>query len=206
MDKILDYCKREKITILISVVVILLGSGYFLTHQSKTVTAQEKVENTAPVKKTKSLLTKSKTNNSKQLLVVDIEGAVQKPGVYRLKKDSIVQDALAQAGGVNAQADMTQINRAKKLTDQMQLYVPIKGEKTPSVTTGGNTNSEKKVVNINTATVDDFKDVSGIGPKKAEKIIAFREQNGDFKDLHDLTKVSGFGEKTIERLKDQLTV
>lgn len=88
----------------------------------------------------------------------------------------------------------------------MQLYVSYHGETAPTATASKGSSTEGKKVNINTAKVDDFKDVTGIGPKKAAKIIAFREKNGNFKELHDLTKVSGIGEKSLDSLKDQLTV
>jgi len=110
------------------------------------------------------------------------------------------------AGGLQQNADTKQINQAQRVTDQMQVYIPYRGEAAPTATTNKGSGEKGKVVNINTAKVDDFKDVSGIGPKKAAKIVAFREKNGNFKDLHDLTKVSGIGEKSLNSLKDQLTV
>lgn len=208
MIEIFDYCKRNKGLILIGFVVLVLGGGYFFTHQSQPAVKNElKTEAKVLDKKPQTKNTKDSKSN---ILVVDVQGAVKTPGVYRLQKGAIVQDALKMAGGVIAAADTKQLNQAKKLTDQMQVYVPVAGEKSgagnSSATNGNNGSGDKKVVNINTATVEDFKSVSGIGPKKAEKIIAFREKNGEFKQLHDLTKVSGIGEKSLDSLKDQLTV
>lgn len=141
------------------------------------------------------------------MIVVDVQGAVQKPGVYHVKDKAIIQEVIQTAGGFTANADLKQINQAKRVVDQMQVYIPIKGEKvTPTSTNSSNDTQNKKIVNINTATVDDFKDVTGIGPKKAEKVIAYREEHGQFKTLHDLTNVSGIGEKSLAKLKDQLTV
>lgn len=204
MKEIFDYCKRNKMMIVLGLIIFGLGTGYFLTHKSVSqapVKNDIKVESKATEKAGKS----SKTAKV-SVIVVDIQGAVKTPGVYRLKSGAIVQDALKMAGGLIQTADTKQLNQAKKLTDQMQIYVPVVGEKGNTGSVSSSNNGDKKVVNINTATVDDFKGVSGIGPKKAEKIIAFREKNGQFQQLHDLTKVSGIGEKSLDSLKDQLTV
>jgi len=203
MKEILDYVKRNKMLVLIGLVVIILGTGYFMTHQKHPAAAVKNELQTET--KVSAAKKEPKTPKITKEMVVDIQGAVKNPGVYRLHNDAIVQEALKMAGGVLPTADIKQINQAKKLTDQMQIFVPVVGEKGSGSSTSGGS-EEKKVVNINSATVDDFKDVSGIGPKKAEKIIAFREKNGNFNQLHDLTKVSGIGEKSLESLKDQLTV
>lgn len=202
MEEIYSYVKRNKIVLVVLVLSGFLGGGYLLTHQSKPTPVQNELITT--VKKTPNKKTnKVETDKS---LVIDIQGAVKNPGVYHLKNGSIVQAALQMAGGLQSNADVKQINQAKKINDQMQIYVPAIGEKQGGNANGDNKSESKKVININTATADDFKDVSGIGPKKAEKIIAFREKNGNFQELHDLTKVSGIGEKSLESLKDQLTV
>ncbi|WP_338214737.1 helix-hairpin-helix domain-containing protein [Companilactobacillus muriivasis] len=207
MENILDYFNRNKMVVLVGLVIIALGTGYYLTQHHQTSTVKNDLKTETKVLAVKKDDKVAKAPKSK-IVVVDIQGAVKTPGVYRLQAGAIVQDALKMAGGLIPNADIKQLNQAKKLTDQMQIYIPVVGEKGsgPSVGSGNGSGGDKKVVNINTATVDDFKNVSGIGPKKAEKIIAFREKNGEFKQLHDLTKVSGIGEKSLDSLKDQLTV
>lgn len=205
MKEVLEFLKHNKIMILSAILVLILGTGYFLNHKqpNKSMASEPKIEHEEPIKR----VTKSEKLESKSTkCVVDVEGAVQKPGVYRVKNGAIVQEVLNLAGGLKSNADTKQLNRAKKVTDQMQLYVPLLGEQNPIVSSNGSDKKSNQPVNINTATVDDFKNVTGIGPKKAEKIIAFREKNGNFKELHDLTKVSGIGEKSLDSLKDQLTV
>lgn len=200
MENFLTYIKQNFILVGLLCGLTVLGSFYLLTHQTAVPAKNEITTATAETKKTEP---KKKATEPK-ILVVDIQGAVKKSGVYRLKTGAIVQEALQMAGGLTDNAEIKQINQAQRITDQMQIYVPYKGEKvSPSSQSGSKT---KKQVNLNTATVDDFKDVSGIGPKKAEKIIAYREKNGNFNELHDLTKVGGFGEKSLESLKEQLTV
>lgn len=209
MEEIYSYVKRNRIVLILACLSLVLG-GYLVTHHSTAAPIKNELTTTTEKKTDKSTAkahSKSATNSTAtKLLVVDIQGAVKNPGVYRLKNGSIVQEALKMAGGPSGNADIKQVNQAKRITDQMQIYIPVSGEKQTTNSQSSDKGGSQKVVNINTATVDDFKDVSGIGPKKAEKIIAFREKNGDFKELHDLTKVSGIGEKSLDSLKDQLTV
>ena len=208
MEEIYQYVRSKKNILLVGVVALVMG-GYFLLFHKVTPTSamepkQELVTRKDEIKKSK---TDSKTKEP-QMIVVDVQGAVQKPGVYHVKDKAIVQEVIQAAGGFAANADMKQINQAKRAADQMQIYIPVKGERTitPASMNSSGGSQDKKIVNINTATVDDFKDVTGIGPKKAEKVIAYREEHGQFKTLHDLTNVSGIGEKSLAKLKDQLTV
>ena len=75
-----------------------------------------------------------------------------------------------------------------------------------SASSGGSASSNNGKVNINTADATGLQQISGIGPSKAQKIIAYREQNGKFKSIEDLTNVSGIGEKTLESIRDQICV
>ena len=197
MGKIYQLFQKNKVIVL-GILVGLVFVGYLVINKRPTNNEPVKTQILAD----KKSASKEEIKSAEKTIVVDVQGAVNKPGVYHLKERTIVLDALQMAGGTKNDADLKQINQAKRLKDQMQIYVPNKTEKRST----GSGSAEKEAVNINTATVDDFKKVTGVGPKKAEKIIAFREQHGDFKDLNDLKKVSGFGEKTIEKLKDQLTV
>jgi competence protein ComEA len=61
-------------------------------------------------------------------------------------------------------------------------------------------------VNLNTASVDDLTALPGIGPSYAKRIVEYREKNGPFKKVEDLLNVQGIGEKTLEKLKDRLTI
>ncbi|CAJ1192937.1 helix-hairpin-helix domain-containing protein [Companilactobacillus paralimentarius] len=207
MEEVYQYVRNKKIVLLTGIVIVVLGGYFFLFHKvTPTSTLEPKQELTTQKDETKKSKTDSKAKEP-QMIVVDVQGAVQKPGVYHVKDKAIIQEVIQTAGGFTANADLKQINQAKRVVDQMQVYIPIKGEKvTPTSTNSSNDTQNKKIVNINTATVDDFKDVTGIGPKKAEKVIAYREEHGQFKTLHDLINVSGIGEKSLAKLKDQLTV
>lgn len=204
MKDIYQYVKEKGIVLLIGIVTIFMGGYFFLSHKASPVKSEPKQE--LVTKKNEDNKQENKTKEL-QTIVVDIQGAVKNPGVYHVKNKAILQEVLQMAGGLTENADIKQINRAKRVVDQMQIYVPNKGEQSsPGSNMSQNGSDNKKIVNINTAVVDDFKDVTGIGPKKAEKIIAYREEHGQFETLHDLTKVSGIGEKSLENLKEQLSV
>ncbi|WP_201307048.1 helix-hairpin-helix domain-containing protein [Companilactobacillus farciminis] len=199
MNEFLDYIKQNKLIVIVLSILILGVGGYWWTNRTPAVKNDIKTE----IKASPKVPKKTDSMPKNKLVAVDIQGAVKKPGVYQVKENSLVQTAIQLAGGLADNADTKQINQAKRVSDQMQVYVPVVGS-TSAVSTSAPAKGEK--VNINNAKAEDFKDVTGIGPKKAEKIIAFREKNGNFKSLHDLTKVSGIGEKSLDSLKDQLTV
>lgn len=151
-----------------------------------------------------------------QSIVVDVKGAVKKPGVYEMKAGDRVHQAIREAGGVLDGAEQNQLNLAQLLQDGMVIFVPEKGEEmAPSgaasagqSTNAGSTgqNDSSTMVNINTATAEELQTLPGIGPSKAETIIAYREENGGFQTIEDMMNVSGIGEKSFEKLKSSITV
>ncbi|HFI0144756.1 TPA: helix-hairpin-helix domain-containing protein [Streptococcus suis] len=145
-------------------------------------------------------------------LVIDVKGAVEKPGLYTLEVGSRVNDAVAAAGGLTSQADPKSINLAQKLSDEAVVYVASKDENisvVASTTASSAMSPEEKstsLVNLNTATEADLQTISGIGAKRAADIIAYREANGGFKSVDDLNNVSGIGDKTMESIRPYVTV
>ena len=155
----------------------------------------------------------SQADTEDQLVTVDVKGAVKKPGVYQLQSNSRVHDALEKAGGLTDEADLKSVNQAQKLSDEAVVYVAKVGENAVDVTTSapasatsGTGQAKSALVNLNTATEADFQTISGIGQKRAQDIIAYREANGRFKSVDDLKNVSGIGAKTLEKLKEYVTV
>ena len=155
----------------------------------------------------------SQSETEDQLVTVDVKGAVKKPGVYQLQSNSRVHDALEKAGGLTDEADLKSVNQAQKLSDEAVVYVAKVGENAVDVTasapasaTSGTGQTKSALVNLNTATEADFQTISGIGQKRAQDIIAYREANGRFKSVDELKNVSGIGAKTLEKLKEYVTV
>jgi len=147
---------------------------------------------------------------TEQPIVVQIAGAVPRPGVYALAQGSRVQDAISAAGGFLAEADKTGINLARALEDGELLEIPytegaspVLGTPLPASTESA---SSAELININTASLAELDSLPGIGPTTAQKIIDYREQSGPFLAKEDIINVSGIGPGTYERIKDLITV
>lgn len=146
---------------------------------------------------------------------VDVDGAVASPGVYRLKDGARVSQAIDAAGGLTAEADVTGLNRASKVTDGQKIYVPTVGEQQTALAAGGaeggaatvsGAGTSSGLVNINTASAAELQTLSGIGPSMAQSIIDERTKNGAFASVDDLMRVSGIGEKKLAKIKDCICV
>ncbi|MDY2777589.1 MAG: helix-hairpin-helix domain-containing protein [Collinsella sp.] len=137
-------------------------------------------------------------------LVVDVSGAVANPGVYDMEPNSRVDDALGRAGGLSEDADVSGINRASKLVDGQKIYVPRLGESSPPQSGPSVTSAGSGLVSINQAGVEELDTLDGIGPSTAAAIVRDREENGPFKTLEDLMRVSGIGEKRFQNIKDSI--
>ena len=194
--------------------ILVMAIGAFLVLQQKpeakttdfptvttTTASQETVEET------------SSENPESETILVDVKGAVQSEGVYELPSTARVNDAVKAAGGFSDQADKKSVNLAQKLSDEAVVYVASQGENvsvvqsaTSSPATGdaGNENTEK--INLNTATVADLTTISGIGEKRANDILAYRDSQGGFTSVDDLNNVSGIGDKTLENIRPYVTV
>lgn len=189
---------REKILLgLVILLFLLFGSIYLINDYN-----YPKKENNQQLQSYTSATPKEKPTE-KSMIMVDVKGAVQQPGIYRLSTDSRVYQAIQAAGGFLSQADQKQINLAQKCKDEMVIYVPVKGE-TPVSDVGVQSTEEKKI-NINTATASELEQLNSIGPAKAEAIVKYRETHGPFQSADQLTEVPGIGQKTVDKFKDQIT-
>jgi competence protein ComEA len=144
-------------------------------------------------------------------VMVDIKGAVNKPGVYEGRVDERVKDLVARAGGLTDQADQNQVNFAAHVADEMVIYIPMIGEVNKEIVASlnsdqGNQGTSTDKVNLNSADESELQTLPGIGPSKAAAIIEFRNTSGPFKTIDDLKNISGIGEKTFEKLKDSILV
>lgn len=153
-------------------------------------------------------------------IVVDVSGAVNTPSVVTLNADGRVEDAIRAAGGLKDNADLTDINRAAFLTDGEKIIVPTKDssskkenrtvgneQKNDEINTEVNSSLENDgKININIADSAKLQELNGIGPALSERIIEYRENNGNFKTIEDIKSVSGIGDKTFEKFKNNITV
>ena len=145
-------------------------------------------------------------------IVVHIVGAVLEPGVYSLPIKSRQQDAIEAAGGFLPNANPQALNLAAPLQDGDRIVVPTIPSDTPTPATSPSKStivelpSSNTLININTASQADLENLPGIGPVKAQTIIAYRESNGFFGLIEDIQKVPGIGPKTFENLKSLIAV
>jgi competence protein ComEA len=134
-------------------------------------------------------------------VVVDVTGAVQKPGVYRMPAGSRVNDAVKRAGGATAKAAVDSINLAARLADGQQVVVPEDGPDPAAVAVG---DGEEGPISLSTATAAELDTIDGIGPVTAEDIIDFREEHGGLSSVDQLDQISGIGPATMEALRERL--
>ena len=157
--------------------------------------------------------TEDNTKISEEEIKVDLKGAVQSPGVYEMENDQRVIDCINKAGGFLEGAEQKSVNLAERLTDQMVIYIPLKGENpvgdnylNESIVNTIQANSEADKIDLNRANKEDLKSLNGIGDVKAENIISYREANGKFKSIEEILNISGIGEATLDKLKEEITV
>ena len=212
MEAIIEKIKEYKIIVICTGLGLLVG-GFFLLKPSPQTPVKETNLQAEVAAVSKDSVSENEVKKEEpveqDLITVDVKGAVKAPGIYDLPVGSRVNDAVQKAGGLTEQADSKSLNLAQKVSDEALVYVPSKGEESASQQTASGTDSstsKEKKVNLNKASLEELKQVKGLGGKRAQDIIDHRETNGKFKSVDELKKVSGIGAKTIEKLKDYVTV
>ena len=140
---------------------------------------------------------------SRPQLVVDVVGAVRRPGLYRLRPGTRIADAVALAGGSTARAELTLVNLAAPLADGEQVVVPSRSSVGAAIAASPPAAgaSPTAPLDLNTATPEQLDALPGIGPATAAKIVAFRQVHGAFHSVDELDAVPGIGPSRIAQLK-----
>ncbi len=144
--------------------------------------------------------TPAPANVSSKDIKVYVSGAVARPGVYSMSEGQRIEEALSAAGGSAPGADLTRLNLAAKVRDELQIHVPLAGENAGPVS-----GPADPMIDINSAPLAILDTLPDIGPATAQKIIAFREKNGPFKRVEDLTEAKLVGASTFSKIKDLIT-
>ncbi|MBW1605448.1 helix-hairpin-helix domain-containing protein [Lactobacillus sp. Sy-1] len=202
--------------------VLLFGGNHSAPNDNVNQLAESGVANSGSMSESSSVTTLTSSGSSSSpdgKMVVDIKGAVKDPGIYKVGTDTRVSDLVELAGGFTKAADHKNVNLAQRLNDQQVVYIPLKGEvkgnvhlsnSQPSQTTSSdsisNSGDDNGKININTADKEKLQTITGIGEKKAENIISYREQKGAFKSIEDIKNADGIGDKMFENMKDSITV
>lgn len=140
-------------------------------------------------------------------IYVDISGQVKNPGVYQVPEGTRIFEVIEKAGGLTGDAWMDQVNQAEAVSDGQKIIIPEKSDAETSAGAAAQPGKNAQgLININTADSAVLQEIPGVGPATAEKILAYRTENGRFSSIEDIRNVSGIGEKTFEKMKDRITV
>lgn len=207
MEQIFNWIKEQKV--LCGFLFLVILCGIFASLYLVEVTAEE-----AYVCPKTEISSDTEEANE---IIVDIKGAVVNPGIYHLKSNAIVQDVITLAGGLTEDADTSNLNLSKKVTDEMVITVytheEVKDlEKQDAIVETGNESKDDDdttisgLVSINTASLEELMTLPGIGEAKAKSIIQYRENCGKFAKKEDLLNISGIGEKVYAELEAYITI
>ena len=168
--------------------MVILAATFFIFDANKDATPPE----TADV--------------AKNEVVVYVSGQVKTPAVVTLEDNGNLRliDAVNAVGGLTELADAESINLAENLTDGQHIHIPTKEIFFRELSVPSNNSSN--LININTADAKELEKIKGIGPALAGRIIDYRESNGAFKSVDEIKKVRGIGDKTFDKMKDQITI
>lgn len=227
----IKYLKKYKYIIFgIMGVLVLFGSLYLkkILIDNSVVMVDSDIEN---IDTLNDISNNIKDSEEDEFYLVDIKGAINNPGVYKVLVGTRVNDVINMAGGLTDNADTSLINLSKLVIDEMVIIIYTKDEVQnsnlvntvikvvekecvcPNIEndscindkiTDTITNGSGKV-NINTASMEELSKLDGIGESKAQAIIKYREENGNFKTIEDITNVSGIGSSVYEKIKDNIT-
>lgn len=217
MERFFDYkslLQNKQSVIRVAVIILLILASLFLFLYQTGESGKEKK---AAMQTESENLSEIKTDIPSGYIIVDVAGEVQSPSVVELPIDSRVNDAIEAAGGLTKDADISQINRAAALSDGEKIFIPAKSVQTDVEVNGDEPNTsdygadpdqaaQSGKININQAEASKLQEIPGVGPVTAEKIIAYRKENGLFRKLEDLKKVSGIGDKTFEKMQPYICI
>jgi competence protein ComEA len=223
IEKIKHYIFNYKILLIICLIIIFIIGGIFLYYN------EQNKENILINNIKEDLVLKEEIKPTYELIYVDIKGAVKNPGVYEMKSGDLIIDVINKAGGLLETSDTSITNLAYKINDELSFKIYTKKEVIeiykkkvitescicPTITNNTCvidklTNIEEETtslkISINTASKDSLITLNGIGDATANKIILYREENGNFLSIEDIMKVSGIGESLFAKIKDFITI
>ncbi len=217
----LIYKRHKKLINVLSLVLLVIFVYVILILSAKSNKQDEDIENM-------DILIESKTNKTEDSETeqnpentfkakekisgkVYITGEVEKPGVYDIKEGDRIEDIITYAGGTTKSANLEIINLSEIVADEQHIIIPNINESIENIdnlnsNNGSSKSSDATKVNINKASLEELKSISGVGDTIATSIIQYREENGNFKHIEEIKNVAGVGEKSFEKMKSQITV
>ena len=225
-EKIEKYIQNNYLKIILIFIILILDIAQLLFMN---YIVNNKINNNS-VNKELCLTTeeekKDQVVQKEEYIYIDIKGSVKKPNVYKLLKGSRVDDAIKEAGGLSKNANTRFINLSKVLNDADVIIIYSNDEikkaknnniniETPCICeeikndaciTEVENTSSNKLININTASIEELMTLSGIGESKAKAIIEYRNKNGNFNKIEDITLVTGISETIYSKIKNYITI
>ncbi len=210
-DNVRQIYKKNKnlfVVIILSLLVISTFAVLTITAEKNTLETEtneveEVVSEPDEDKEKDTFIATEKNDNQK----VYISGEVVNPGVYNISIGDRIEDIIKYAGGTTKEANVTYINLAEKVIDEQHIIIPNNEEaKSLESISSTNTTLANSKININKAGTSELTMLNGIGEVTAKSIVEYREANGNFGSIEDIKRVSGIGEKTYEKFKDQIDI
>ncbi len=190
--------KKKRILIFLTIITF---SSVKVINLSLTKFYENKESTDKPI--TEEIKDEEKPTNK---VFIDIEGAVRNPGMYEVNEDIRLGEVIDIAGGLTHSNNKC-INLAAKISDEQYIYIPKEEEMCGNEKSlSQNTDKKSDLLNINTATAEELQTLKGIGQTRAEDIVNYREEKGNFSKIEDLKNVSGIGDVTFDKIKDQITI
>lgn len=220
---------NKKIVIYIIIISVIALIIYEIAIKKENLIENITDINTIEISEENETKEQEKVDITKKIMVY-ITGEVKNPGIYELEENSRIKDVIEKAGGLKETADITDINLATILQDEDKITIPSKEENkqekqnteniqsnkqsktteksqnTTSISTNTTGKNQNTKVNINTATQTELETLPGIGPSIASKIVSYRKENGKFKSVEEIKKVSGIGESKYANIKELIKV
>lgn len=203
----MKFFDKKILIIFIFLIIILFFFIYFITKE----------ENSEFIATNDLYITSNTIENDTKIetIIVHVDGEVINPGLVYLPTEARISDAISAAGGSTELANISKINLAYELKDGQKIYIPsiyddieieyIQNDAGENVL-DDNLSANSEVININSATSAELDELPGIGPSTAQKIIDYRNKNGNFKTIEDIMNVSGIGESKFNNIKDYICI
>lgn len=198
---------KNKNLIIICVCFIILVLGiFYASFKDKLVGEEYNFEDDVVETKEEKVVEEVK-------IIIHVAGEVNNPGIISLKQGSRIIDAIESAGGLTEDADISNVNLAYELEDAQKIYIPsiydleeiaVIQENSENILSSGVKKNSK--VNINKANEGELQNLTGIGLSIAKRIVQYRNENGNFKNLEDIKNVSGIGDSKYENIKDEICI
>ena len=213
----LNLSKKQLIILIAIGGVIIFVIGYYLY----TTTSNESYEELDIISEEQDNQNKENVEKEQEeMIVVHIAGEVKKPGIVKTKEGARIADIIEEAGGLTENANITNINLAYIIEDGQKITIPSKNQKVEAkqeeyiqteneqgiINEEQGISNKNQVLNINKATKEELQTLQGIGESTADKIITYRKENGNFKQIEDIKNVPGIGDAKYENIKDKISV